>query len=436
MSIVILLVVTLLAQPILIEGGQQHYVPDNLYSTAERVLSYGIGENDLYDSVVMVYDCIDDASWEACKEQPWRPPMQYYIQHNYWSLFVNPSSCLGVGGPLGPVGVLSNFGPLGKNLSTYNANWLSGNFDGSCEWCKSMEDWYSSLRYFKYGDPLGMDGPLGENGPLSTTEIYSTMYHLNEPIFLANNFPTNLDITGVWGILGPLSILGPFGALGPLGVLYQSAIYSTINPATHMYDGQYRDPNTGEIVRKLSMQYSTDVFRVYDLFELYPPATAIDLGDSHSQDSSFAVESYFRTVTQVDNYKFCSNYNQTISALVIPVMHIGDNVYDEIFSDFDISVSDENNQLLMRSASSSSSRIFSEAQFSKYQGYIDWIVFRAARNQCFTANISSQFLSPTNSYYRMFIVGDGFLEGEKDHEIDVNLFNHHNIFGTHQAFYE
>ena len=413
----------------------QHYVADNLYSTAEKVLTYGTGAEDLYAAVTMYYDCVDDITIESCAEQTWMPPLQYSSQNDYWKLYVKPGSCLGVGGPLGPLGVLSSFGPLGQNLSNYDHTWVSGSFNGTCDWCKSIIDFFNNLRNNTYVDPLGMNGPLGYLGPLSTFEVYSVMYHLNEPVLLANNFPTNLDITGVWGVLGPLSILSPFGALGPLGILYQLSVYSVTNPATGLPDGQYRNVDTGAIVRTLEMQYSSTVYRVYDLFELYPPATAVQLGDSGMQDSSFGVESKLQSPTKVDNYKFCSNYNQTVTVLVLPIIHNSTNVYAEVLSDFDISILNANNQVIMQSSSNSSTAVYPLNKLNNYHGLIDWIIFRATSGQCLTASVSAKSLSTDNPYYRLFIVGDGFLEGDQGAETDANMFNHQNIFGTFQDFY-
>lgn len=50
-------------------------------------------------------------------------------------------------------------------------------------------------------DPFGPAGPLGESGPLTAKQIYQRMPALFAE-FGANHFAFNLDITGVWGILG------------------------------------------------------------------------------------------------------------------------------------------------------------------------------------------------------------------------------------------
>ena len=38
----------------------------------------------------------------------------------------------------------------------------------------------------------------------SAWQVYYTMYHLLHAVFDANDFAVNMDIAGVWGILGPL----------------------------------------------------------------------------------------------------------------------------------------------------------------------------------------------------------------------------------------
>ena len=58
---------------------------------------------------------------------------------------------------------------------------------------------------------IGRAGPLGHLGPLTPKEVYVSMYHLNELLWGANEFPHALDAPAPWGVLGPLGPLGPLG---------------------------------------------------------------------------------------------------------------------------------------------------------------------------------------------------------------------------------
>jgi len=61
-----------------------------------------------------------------------------------------------------------------------------------------------TFKYFGYGSPLGPTGPLSSLGPLTEYQVYNVMYHLLHIPWNANDFAVNLDLVGVWGILGPL----------------------------------------------------------------------------------------------------------------------------------------------------------------------------------------------------------------------------------------
>jgi len=53
---------------------------------------------------------------------------------DYWKMYLEPGSALGVLGPLGPSGPLSSWGPIGSN------HWNPSNMfnDPKCDWCSSM----------------------------------------------------------------------------------------------------------------------------------------------------------------------------------------------------------------------------------------------------------------------------------------------------------
>jgi len=422
-------VVAILCFITIVLAYQQQYIGEGWYSSAKNLLSTDLS------SVTMYYDCTYDLTFEQCTQQNWRPPLQYASVNDYWQLFLDPASCLGVAGPIGPFGVLSTLGPLGMNVSTPNITFVNGNLNGTCLWCLQLEDWLLNLQNLTFVNPLGVNGPLGQLGPLTTTQVYNTMYHINEAVYLANNFPTNLDITGVWGILGPLSVLGALGPLGPLGPLYQSSLYSTTNPVTHQNDGQYRD-TSGKIVRTLTMQYSFQTYRMYELLEIYPVNTAIQLGSSKQQDTSFAVEGALTSSHKQESFSFCSNFHQVVSVLVIPVITQASspNPYDAIFSDFDLTITSNSGKTLMKSNCQTSHEL--ETNPKDFEGFIDWIIFRAAPGDCFQAVVTASYLNSANNNYRLFVVGDGFLSGPNGNLEDEDTFSHQNIFGSFQGNYQ
>ena len=402
--------------------SDQEYIQEGYYSNAIGVESL---ENNLYNSVSMKFDCTFDKTIENCTKQNWLQPFQYTFLPGYWDIFTESYSCLGIPGPLGPIGPLSNFGPIGKNTSDVTI--IYNPLNGTCYWCNALKKWFKDHQELS---PLGENGPLGQNGVLTTDQIYNSMYHLNE-LYQANNFPTNLDITGVWGILGPLSVLGPLGILGPLGPLYISQIYNITS------DGSYVNEKTNEIERNIVIPFSTSpqlIKRQYDLFEFYSYDYAVELSDNYEQDTSWSVEALLSSSTS-HSFTFCSSYSQMISVIVLPIIKSGNANSNFAFGDFDLEIYDEKtNELIMYSNSVSSTNI--EITPKSYDGLIDWIIFRSSPDECFVAQVTNKIVSDRSFFYRLYVVGDGFLQDSGDGFEDVDLFNHQNIFGSFQSSFK
>lgn len=196
-----------------------------------------------------------------------------------WSTYIRPGSALGRDGPLGYLGPLSSIGPIGPVAGTFSWMWgypWNAMLSGSFVWSDSPA--------------FTAQGPLGNLGPLTEQKIYTTMYHINQSGDYANSngsddkndFPHQLDPSGIWGILGPA---GPLGALGPLGPLGPNG-YGKI-ASIDWRTGDYQ--LSGQTVRTLEPPGTS---RRYELVELYPRGNLVSRQMTPTgfvNDTSFSV---------------------------------------------------------------------------------------------------------------------------------------------------
>ena len=89
------------------DRDHQDYIPSNFTRTAQRVYEELYLPDMLYH-VHMYFDNIYADKLQQGEKIPWAPPADNVFATEYWKRFIRPDSCLGVIGPLGPIGVLSN----------------------------------------------------------------------------------------------------------------------------------------------------------------------------------------------------------------------------------------------------------------------------------------------------------------------------------------
>lgn len=198
---------------------------------------------------------------------------------------LSPLSCLGDFGPLSAYGPLSFLGPLGKNL--WNVSEL---FEKLPEW--SAFSHFLALK----GGPLSDDGPLGPKGPLSDKAYYQTLPSIND-------FGKQLQLGGVWTVLGPLGPLGALGPLGPLGPIGAHGFKQTAKGYTKQ----------NKIFRKVQVPFERTK-RTFELFEIYSESVAKKMSDN---DTSFLVLAQIQGV-EVDSYSFTSASSQWVTVVVVP----------------------------------------------------------------------------------------------------------------------
>lgn len=291
---------------------------------------YGTTNNTTPGNIRMYYDVSDTNAGYAFQPNNWNAD---------WSAYISPTSALGPTGPLGYSGPLSAVGPLkGNSFSWGFISWLPTNY---ASWVGSY--FWNGSASFGSASPYSATGPLGSTGPLSDKALYTDMYHLNEVIGSAtqeasndkNDFPHQLDASGVWGILGPAGPLGALGPLGPLGSLgYGASGLVTINSVTGDMQAN------GVTKRNLAVQYNTSapaITRTYDLSEVYPRANLITrqaTPASFVNDTSFSVDavtpacnlSY--SAAQNHTYYFQSKSDQSVSMLLTNANAYGDLDFD------------------------------------------------------------------------------------------------------------
>ena len=91
------------------------------------------------------------------------------------------------------VRLLQPWGPIG-NSAWDPSDWISGSGTGAASWISTWWSWYSTMAGWSWDN---------STSPLSNeSEVYDTMYHLMELVFLANDFAVNMDIVGTSRSLG------------------------------------------------------------------------------------------------------------------------------------------------------------------------------------------------------------------------------------------
>lgn len=447
-------------------GGRltrQARAPPGVFFTAEHVLQLGPDRDDALYDVELYYDVeLDEASGGL--QDTWAPPFAYAFYWDYWKVFLHPSSCLGLAGPLGPYGPLSTWGPVGNakwNPSALPAVYFANGTDVSCEWCAAFSEFVSA--WFDAQDPYGPHGPLGVAGPLAAPAVYVTMYHLNELFFNANNFPHALDVFAPWAPLGPLGPLGALGLLGPFGPLGPHG-FKSADPASGVVDGQMRNA-TGDVQRSLRVLFDDTQdpppHRVYDLTELYPETTAARLGACGQQDTSWVVEGVLDHAADTDVFAFTSRYNQSVVVTVLPITVEPPGSYAEVLLDVNLFVTEcegaapppaENCSVADAAAAAAGGDAPDRAQCQRVlesqlktpfavfpatglYGLVDFAVFAAAPGRRYEVGVWGAYGDdPTASgrhHYRLAVTGSGFLEGHFNAEEDRAVFSHLNVRGPH-----
>lgn len=341
------------------------------------------------NAIIMRYDLVDDpASGNAV--DPWVPGTDAAGNTAYD--YTRAGGPLGSNGPLGALGPLSWSGNLSNRFHGTVAS-IPG-ISYSNNWCNVPNNQSDiTCAYGSYG-------ALGESGALNPSYYYNTMYHLQQGIYWHGNYNHNLDSTGVWGIQGPLGPSGSFaalGALGPLGISQQAGMTTT-------NDGVYQTGST--IVRKTQpMRYSHDanVFRTYDLYEMYSKSYAQKMGTGCSgcevNDTSFAVDSSFQeAVIGGDNYLFTSNYDQFVLLNVVPVNALNDY-------GLQLYVSKDGGTTYTLLATSNSN------VYALGGGLMDFIAIRVKPGEMFRVNVTLQHAgAPTFPGYYLFTTGSGLAQ--------------------------
>lgn len=403
----------------------QVYLPDTFYMTAQSLYAYVYTNNSLY-SVNMYYDNVYDVFINQGVCGIWNPPLIAPFDFVYWNSFVKPDSALGIMGPLGPTGPLSPLGPAGSN--TWNpSNLITGQ---NCSFCTALYQWIFS-EYSDATNPLGYNGVLGYSGPLTTNSIYAVLPHLGT-ISGTTPFSHNLDIPGVWGALGPLSHLGPLGLLGPLGPIGATG-FSTVNPATNMTDGIYRNRTDGQIQRSVLVPFNAlkTLYRVYDLYELYPMKTAQTL--PYENDCTFAVDGSVRSPTDAPEFTFASSHSQLVSVLIMPSITNATLSFSTFSIEVDQLAHDSTYSIIGSSALPTNQQINA---FASQTGYINWVVFRAHPGQKLRATVRVLDYLTANPNFRLLVTGTGFNQGATPTTcVDADLFNHLDITGPYQRAY-
>jgi hypothetical protein len=371
--------------------------------------------NGTAGNVRMYYDSTDTYTGYAAKPNYWNQD---------WSAYIQPGSALGPLGPLGYSGPLSAVGPLkGYSYSWGSISWFPTNYSA---WV-GFYIWNGSAN-FGSANPYGASGPLGYSGPLTEKALYRDMPHLNETMDGVqeagsdyNDFPHELDPSGVWGILGPA---GPLGALGPLGPLGKLGYGSSGNVTVSASSGDFQV--NGQTKRSLMVQYDNNspaTYRIYDFSEVYPHDNLITRQANPSangfvNDTSFSVDAVSSGCTlsyasaQNHTYYFQAKSDQFVSLVLTNA-----NAYAEL--NFDVYIKADASGTFKNATDAatwfgSTPLKFSVATISALWnntavGYQDFAVFRAKKNDVIKVVVKAPYGTAYDSCgYFLHVTGTGF----------------------------
>jgi hypothetical protein len=201
------------------------------------------------------------------------------------STYLSPFGCLGGLGALGAYGPLGKLGPLGDE--SWNVSKVMG----------LLPDWTNLTKHMALnGGPLSDQGPLGPKGPLGHEAYFETLPAISD-------FAKQLQLGGVWTVLGPL---GPLGALGPLGPLGPVGAHGFRTDSS----GNYLDEEL-KIQRSITVGKGSKAHE-FDLFEMYSESHAKTMKDN---DTSFMV---LGDTTSEDQFEFTSPERQHVTIVVVP----------------------------------------------------------------------------------------------------------------------
>ena len=373
-------------------------------------------------AIVMVFDLRDDPL-ESNKVAPWIPALD--------PLGLTVFEYSRAGGPLGLNGPIGYSGPLGSvgnipnrfqgrmptsKTRTYENNWCDPAGDSSASSSRGAND---TCVY-------GPAGPLGELGPLDPFGYFFTMYHLGEGINFEQNYNMNLDSSGVWGVqgpLGPTGALGPLGPLGPFGISLQPGVV-TLTTGEYQYNGS--------VIRTTSpIEYAANgtIFRVYDLFEIYTRAFALEMMNN---DCSFGIDSYLKDPEGAgDTFIFLSNHTQFVTINIVPVNVL--SVYG-----LTLAVSHDGGRTFNVTGQSLSN------PYSSDSGIQNFIVTRANPGEMFGITVSVVYnTAPVASGYYLYVTGSGLTTIAKGVRSDDDVWGprqqtsgpaRFNINGAHQSW--
>lgn len=356
---------------------------------AQTVASGKINASMYYDSKM---DSGTPNYWNNCAVLP------------NWSSYLAPASALGSSGPLDFGGPLGSTGPLFNPFYIFSAWNLPslGQFGPSTQWSLQQPPVNSDVGS---SGMLSNSGPLGSTGPINENQLYLAMYHLNENKNDAanspndcNDFPHQLDPSGIWGVLGPLGptgALGPLGPLGPLGVGKLGSFvfgYPNGNPYTYKdTQKKFKTGVNGEYLRDGIVENTIEVpqgnnkYRRFQLVEMYPRTKAIELSNAGQLDTSFSVNvaEYFGVPTS-HSYKIKSGFDQFVAINVVRV---------NVSNSFTLEVS-KNGTVL---ATTSGTEL----------DYAPFVLIRTIAGETLTVKVST---TEANYGYLLHVVGSGFEE--------------------------
>ena len=291
----------------------------------------------------------------------------------HWSSYKSLTKTLSLRGPFGPVGPLSERGPVGERK--WNPSyWLQ----------KKAEE--ESWNYMPDADSdiFGNDGPLGDHGPL------------------AKDWGE-----GAYSVFGTTGPLGPLGLLGPLGAIGGARLLKNVRGPDRL--GEYRERSTGKIVRTLRVPFGA-CEREFDLFEFYHWDHARKLSREGALDTSFATDDTLELFDVEQVFRIKAPRTQIVTVMITPERGIMRNVlgiYQKL--NFDLEVSDVNGKLLASSIQ---------------LHHVNFVQIAVPSGTQLQIKVKRQGLSARPQAFRLLVVGanaelfEHFADYSKESEID------------------